>query len=295
MPELPEVETIRRGLEKYLVGHTIERVEVRTRKSLQSGEDKLIGGKIAGTRRFGKVLIIDLDNGYSALIHLKLTGQTIYRGPNLKSPLGLSKKIFGGLPGKHTHVIFHLDKGGKLYFNDYRKFGWIKVVKTDDVEKTPFIEKLGPEPFVGTQGKPFGYSGQVFLTLELFRKILGRGKAPIKLLLMDQEKIGGIGNIYANDALWKAKVNPKRPANSLSLSEQKDLFDAIIYVLKKSLETGGSSENAYVTSEGGEGAYQNYFLAYNQQGKLCPRCKKAKIEKIQFRGRGTYFCPVCQK
>jgi len=282
MPELPEVETIKRGLEKYLVGHTVKQVEVRFRKTLKEDEDKLVGGKIIKTRRFGKVLVIDLNNGYSALIHLKLTGQTIYRGPNLKNPPDLSKKILGGLPGKHTHVIFHLDRGGAFYFNDYRKFGWIKVVKTSEVEKTPFIEKLGPEPFNG-------------LTSAKFEEIVSKAKTPIKLLLMDQEKIGGIGNIYANDALWKAKINPKRPANSLGSKERKDLFDAVIYVLKKSLETGGSSENAYVTSEGREGAYQNYFLVYSQQGKLCPRCKKAKITKVQFRGRGTYFCPICQK
>jgi len=289
MPELPEVETIRRGLEKYLVGHTIERVEVRTRKTLKEREENLVGGKIVKTRRFGKVLVIDLDNGYSALAHLKLTGQIIYRGPHLKSPPDLSKKVYGGLLGKHTQVIFNLDKGGHFYFNDYRKFGWIKVVRTSEVEKTPFIAGLGPEPFDFAQGKPSNE-----LTLEKFREIVGKAKTPIKLLLMDQEKIGGIGNIYANDALWKAKINPKRSSSSLSSREQKDLFAAILYVLKKSLELGGSSENAYVTSEGREGAYQNYFLVYNQQGKLCPRCKKAKIEKIQFRGRGTYFCPACQ-
>jgi formamidopyrimidine-DNA glycosylase len=290
MPELPEVETIRRGLEKYLVGHIIERVEVRTHKSLQSGEEKLIGGKITGTRRFGKVLVIDLDNGYSALIHLKLTGQTIYRGPNLKNPPEPSRKIFGGLPSKHTHVIFYLDRGGAFYFNDYRKFGWIKVVKTAEVEKTPFIENMGPEPFVGTQGKPSNV-----LTRAKFKEIVSKVKMPIKFLLLDQTKIGGVGNIYANEALWKAGINPRRTSSSLSSREQKDLFNSVIYVLKKSLEAGGSSENAYVTSEGTEGTYQNFFLVYSQQGKLCPRCKSAKITKNQFRGRGTYFCPNCQK
>lgn len=282
MPELPEVETIRRGLEKFLVGHKVLSVEVRFRKSLKEGEEHLIGAKITGIRRFSKVLVIDFNNQYSALIHLKLTGQTIYRGPNLKNPPQLSPKILGGLPSRHTHVIFHLDKGGEFYFNDFRKFGWIRILKTSDVTSTGFIEKLGPEPFNG-------------LTEEVFKEIVSKVRTPIKLLLMNQEKIGGIGNIYANDALWLAKINPKRQANSLKSLEIKELFKAIISVLKKSLETGGASDNAYVTSDGTEGSYQNYFLVYNQEGKLCSRCKKARIEKIKLAGRGTYFCPVCQK
>jgi formamidopyrimidine-DNA glycosylase len=282
MPELPEVETIRRGLKKYLVGHKVLSVEIRFRKTLKEGEEYLVGTKITNIRRFSKVLVIDFDNQYSALIHLKLTGQTIYRGPNLKNPPQLSEKIIGGLPGKHTHVIFHLDKGGEFYFNDYRKFGWIRILKTEDVETTGFIEKLGPEPFNG-------------LTEKIFREIVSKVKTPIKLLLMNQEKIGGIGNIYANDALWLAKINPKRSSNSLTSIEITELFKAIISVLKKSLEEGGASDNAYVTSDGTEGTYQKYFLVYNRRWELCSRCKKAKIEKIKLGGRGTFFCPVCQK
>jgi len=282
MPELPEVETVRKGLEKYLVGHKIDRVEVSFRKTLKEGEDSLVGGRIIKVRRFSKVVVIDLDNGYSALMHLKMTGQLLYRGPNLKNPPVFSDKVIGGVPGKHTHVIFHLDRGGKFYFNDYRKFGWIRVVKTAMVEKTPFIEKLGPEPFKDLDEKTFV-------------EILSKDRTPVKLLLMDQEKIGGVGNIYANDALWKAKINPKRTAKSLSGIEKKALFKAVIYVLEKSLETGGSSENAYVTPEGKEGTYQNFFLVYNRKGDSCPRCRKAKIEKIKLGGRGTYVCPVCQK
>lgn len=197
MPELPEVESIRRQLEKYLIGHRINKVEVRYRKKFEGDEKKLTGGEITGIRRFGKVLSIDLDNGYSVVIHIKLTGQLIYRGPNLPNPPNLSKKVVNGIPGKHTHVIFHLDRGGKLYYNDVRKFGWLKVVRTKDVEEIPFIKKLGPEPF----GK---------LTPELFKQILSKSGRPIKIILMDQEKIGGVGNIYANDALWLAKINPKR-------------------------------------------------------------------------------------
>src|SRR3990167_6522826 len=221
MPELPEVETIRGKLEKYLIGHKITGVESHY-KNFEGEGKNLVGGKVKGIRRFGKVLAIELDKGYSVVVHIKLTGQFIYRGSNLKNVPTLSGKVIGGVPGKHTHVTFDLDRGGKLYYNDVRRFGWIKVVKTKDVSEVPFIKKLGPEPFGSARGKPSK------LTLELFIEILSRSSRPIKILLMDQEKIGGVGNIYANDALWLAKINPRRSANSLSLSEQSKLYDAVL-------------------------------------------------------------------
>src|SRR3989344_4242765 len=146
MPELPEVETIRLQLQLFLIGHKIEDVEIRYAKKFSGNKKYLSGGKIKEIRRFGKAQSIDLDNGYSILIHIKMTGQLIYAGPNLNKFI-LSKKIIGGVPGKHTHIIFHLSKGGKLYFNDARKFGWLKVVKSNEVEKDDFIARLGPEPF----------------------------------------------------------------------------------------------------------------------------------------------------
>lgn len=287
MPELPEVETIRMQLEKYLVGHKIGSVDVKY-KNFEGNSKNLVDGEVKKIRRFGKVLSIDLDNGYSVVVHIKLTGQLIYRGPKLKSPSDLSKKVVGGIPGKHTHVIFSLDKGGKFYYNDVRRFGWIKVVKTKDVSEVPFIKKLGPEPFGSAQGKPSK------LTLALFTEILSRSSRPIKILLMDQEKIGGVGNIYANDALWLAKINPKTPAKQLSNQTSKLLFDSVLKVLKEGLKYGGASELAYVTPDGKEGSYQEYTLAYGKEEEPCQRCHKAKFQKFFLGGRGTYFCPVCQ-
>lgn len=279
MPELPEVETIRKGLQNYLVGHVIESVEVRNRKIFSTDATLVSRVKITGVRRFAKILAIDLSNAQSLVIHVKLTGQLIYRGPNLKNPPKLSHKVLG-LPGKHTHVIFHLDRGGILYYNDIRKFGWIKLVKSN------FITKTGPEPFAG-------------LTKEKFFETVSKYKTPIKPLLMDQEKIGGIGNIYANDALWLSKIHPKRAANSLTSKEKSSLYDAILAVLKNGLEYHGASELAFVNPDGGEGSYQEHFLAYAQEGKLCqrPACRQAgaKIQKYFLAGRGTYFCPGCQK
>ncbi len=282
MPELPEVESIKLQLNKYLSNHNFEKVEVRNQKIFQGNPKDLVGGKFVNARRFGKVVVVDLDNGYSFVAHVKLTGQFIYRGPNLPNPPNISKKVVGGVSGAHTHVIFYLDKNGTLYYNDVRRFGWIKVVKTSAVENIDFIKKLGPEPLDG-------------LTLEKFSKILSSTKRVIKVVIMDQSKIGGVGNIYANDGLWLGKINPKRPANSLSQKEAHALHTGIEEVLKQGLKWGGASELAFVTPDGQEGEYQNHTLVYGREGEICKRCKKEKIKKIFLGGRGTYFCQSCQK
>ena len=147
MPELPEIESVKLQLQKYLIGHKIENVEIRNPKIFEGKPSDVVGAKVSSIRRFAKILSIDLSNGNSLVIHVKLTGQIIYRGPNLKAPNVLSKKVVGGIPGPHTHVTFKLDKGGMFYYNDIRRFGWIKVIKTSNVEKTGFVAKLGPEPF----------------------------------------------------------------------------------------------------------------------------------------------------
>jgi formamidopyrimidine-DNA glycosylase len=282
MPELPEVESIKLQLQKYLVGHKIEGVEVRNQKIFQGQAKDIVGAKVKDVRRFAKVLAIDLSNGNSLVIHIKLTGQLIYRGPNLRQVPNLSKKVVGGVPGPHTHVTFNLDRGGNLYYNDVRRFGWIKVIKTLEVEKSGFIGKLGPEPFRD-------------LTLEHFKSVLAKTRRAIKVVLMDQSKIGGVGNIYANDALWLAKVNPRTSASSLSDQVAKQLFNAIHTVLKSGMKYGGASELAFVTPDGREGEYQKHTLAYGRQSEPCERCHKAKFTKYFLSGRGTYVCPVCQR
>ena len=279
---------MRLQLAKFLVGHRIVDIKILSAKTISGDTKKLIGGKVIGTRRFGKVSVIDLSNGYSILIHVKLTGQFIYRGPNLPKPYPLSPKVTGGVPGKHTHVIFNLDHDGVLYYNDVRRFGWIKIEKSDKVQETSFISKLGPEPPVAK-----GFGGQA-LTLDLFKQILSKTSRPIKIVLMDQSKMGGVGNIYANDALWLAKIDPKTPAKNLSDADDITLYNDILLVLKAGLKYGGASELAFVTPDGKEGEYQNHTLAYGHDGELCPRCKKSKFEKYFLGGRGTYWCPNCQ-
>lgn len=288
MPELPEVETMRTQLEKFLVGSTIKDIKILSERILSGDTKKLIGQKITSVRRFAKVSSIDLSNGYSILTHVKLTGQFIYRGPKLLNPNKLSPKVSGGIGGPHTHIIFEFEDGGKLYYNDIRKFGWVRVIKTSDVENEKFVKTLGPEPHVAK-----GFAGQA-LTFEYFENLLSKSKRNIKVLLMDQSKIGGIGNIYANDALWFSKISPKRSSNSLSNQESKLLYDAIHSVLKSGLKYGGASELAFVTPDGREGEYQNHTLVYGHEGEICKSCKITKIEKFFLGGRGTYWCPTCQ-
>lgn len=290
MPELPEVEAIKLQLGRFLVGHKIVSVEIRNAKTFSGNPKDIEGAKVIGTRRFGKVSIIDLDNNYSILTHVKLTGQYIYRGPNLPKPKELSKKVTGGVPGPHTLVIFNLDKGGVLYYNDVRRFGWIRVEKTDEVPNESFIKKLGPEPFGSASGQ-----GPRLLTLEYFREMLSKTSRPVKIVIMDQTKMGGVGNIYANDALWLAKINPKTPAKELQNNKVTELYEAILSVLREGIRWGGASELAFVTPDGTEGNYQGHTLAYGHEGEPCERCHKGIFKKYFLGGRGTYVCPVCQK
>jgi formamidopyrimidine-DNA glycosylase len=287
MPELPEVETLKLGLQKYLVGHTIESVELLLKKQFQGDPKDIIGAKVVGVRRFGKGLVIDLDNAYSLAIHIKLTGQLIYRGKDEPKVIHTDLQTVGNtLPNTWTRIIFHLDHEALLFYNDLRQFGWIKVVPTDKVGELSFFKELGPEfPLVKEDNG---------LSLEKFGQILSKSKTSIKPLLMDQQKMAGVGNIYANDSLYLAKIDPRRPANSLSTQEVKELFTAILTVLKKGLEEGGASELTFVNVLGEPGNYQNHSLVYGKKGEKCKRDGHT-IEKISLGGRGTYFCPACQK
>lgn len=310
MPELPEVETIRLGLQKFVVGHTIKSIELRLPKQFRGDPSLAIGGKIAGVRRYGKGLVIDLDNGYSLAVHVKMTGQLLYlskaspiiQGPaptflpasarsseasfnELRASGNPSSRVtlhlFGKLPDKYTHVVFTLDNDAVLYYRDMRQFGWIHVLPTSEVGELPFFKRLGKEPLRD-------------LTFQDFQATIQKYRTPIKLLIMDQTKIAGVGNIYANDALYLARIHPKRPAASLNAKEQKALFDAIEQVLRKGIEVGGASEWHYVDVLGGKGHYQNFFQVYRKNGTPCPLCGTI-IEKISLGGRGTFFCPACQR
>lgn len=284
MPELPEVETIRLQLDKYIKDSRITDIEIRNKK-YEIDKSKALGTRIIDIRRFAKQLSIDLDNKYSIMIHVKMTGQLVYKGQKLQNSKTqkISDKVIGGLGGKHTHVIFHLDNGD-LYYNDVRQFGWIRIIKSEELttgKSVTLNNNFAPEPLKD-------------LTLDYFTNLLSKARRNIKTLLMDQTKIGGIGNIYVNDALWASAISPKRVSNSLTNQESKLLFKAIHTVLKAGLKYGGSSESSYVTPDGKEGDYQNHTLVYGRTGKPCLRCN-TKLEKFFLGGRGTYICPKCQK
>ncbi|HUD04775.1 MAG TPA: DNA-formamidopyrimidine glycosylase [Patescibacteria group bacterium] len=288
MPELPEVETIKLGLQKCLVGHKIEDVEVRVSKIFQGTPKDIIGAKVIDIKRIGKGLIIELNNGFVLTVHLKMTGQLVFQDKTTENST-LSKKVGGDvLPSKYSHVIFSLDKGAKLYYNDLRRFGWVKVLKKEELKDVAFFNEMGPEPKVGEDlaGKE--------LTLDYFKNTIQKGNLPVKLLLMDQKKIGGIGNIYANDALFLAGIDPRRKGKTLTDEEIEKLFKAIYEVIRKSLSYGGSSDENFVNVLGQEGNYQNHTLVYGKKGEKCSICG-ATIEKIQLGGRGTYFCPKHQR
>lgn len=323
MPELPEVETIRRGLEDALPGRRITDTEVFFDKSMPASPEeragRVIGAEIKAVRRRGKVMIIDLSSGYSLLVHLKMTGQIVFdydqkqilnskpetlnksepsKSKNLKdlefsnSDLGSTeaKRLGGGhptksmtadLPDKSTRVVFVLDDGSKLYFNDQRKFGWIKLVESSKVEREKFFETIGPEPLE---------SG--FRSTDLGERI-NRSSRAVKTILLDQDTVAGLGNIYTDEALHLAKIHPLRAGRTLSSEEVERLHAAIIEVLQNSINDGGTSFTNYVDANGITGDYLQNARVYRREGELCPECG-ATIEKIKVGQRGTHICPTCQ-
>lgn len=285
MPELPEVETIKRILQKAIVGKKIVDIEVRKPKIFQGEAKEVIGETIEEIERKGKMLLIKLSGDKGLLIHLKLTGQIVWV-PDGGKKVTLGHPIpFAGskLPAKTTHVIFTIN-GGKLFYNDLRQFGWIKVISNIKHQMSNMIGKLGLEPF----DREF--------TVDYLKQIFSRTSRPIKIVLMDQEKIAGIGNIYANEALFEAGILPTKPANKLKDSEIKKLKEAIIKVLKEGIKYGGSSakDEAYIKPTGEPGQYQQYFRVYQRAGEKCRKCGTV-IKRMNLGGRGTFWCPKCQK
>lgn len=287
MPELPEVETLKLGLQKYVLGKTISDVEVIDPKLLTGDPDLVLRSKITDIRRYAKGIVIDLANKYSIAFHIKLTGQLIFRDSKTRD-LFVMKPVPAKVPNKFTRVVLNFKDGSNLYFQEVRGFAWMKILKTADIKTLPFFKTLGPEPI------PSPGSGTPLLTLELFEQIAKKSNLPIKVLLMDQEKIGGIGNIYANDACFDANIDPRRKAKTLNAREIKTLFDSILKVLEKAMKFHGSSELNFVDVLGQLGEYQKHFLVYGRRGKPCTRNDSGVIEKIYLAGRGTFFCSKCQ-
>ena len=266
MPELPEVETIKRDLEKVILGKKITEVYVRNstvirQPSVLGFKKGLKGARIKNILRRAKVLILELSSGRSLVIHLRMTGQLVYPGGS-----------------KNSRVAFHLSDGKILDFNDQRLFGELRLL--DDWHSLKFIQGLGPEP--------------ADLNLTQFKVMLQGKKSRIKPLLMDQTFISGIGNIYASEILYAARISPERRANDLTDKEKELLFKAINNILNAAVRSAGSSVDDYVRLSGEKGGYLKYHKVYGRLGKPCLFCKTI-IKKNNQGGRGTYFCPKCQK
>ncbi|PIT97111.1 bifunctional DNA-formamidopyrimidine glycosylase/DNA-(apurinic or apyrimidinic site) lyase [Candidatus Berkelbacteria bacterium CG10_big_fil_rev_8_21_14_0_10_41_12] len=300
MPELPEVEIIKRGLEKKIVGQTIDKVEVCLNKLLQGSKELLVDKKIISINRRAKMLIINLSGDISLLIHLKLTGQLIYRSQlavrswqkisadsrqlsaNQVAGGHPSKDMVGDLPNKFTHAIFYFQDGGVLYFNDLRQFGYIKVYKTEEIANLKVLNDLGLEPYDENA------------TPEYLMKIISRRpNTKIKQIIMDQSVLAGVGNIYADEGLYCAKISPLRAGKDLSKTELERIIKCIRSVMDQSFKYGGSSENTFVNAEGKKGEMQNHFQIYRRMSEKCS-CGGV-IKRTVVGGRGTYYCPVCQK
>jgi formamidopyrimidine-DNA glycosylase len=288
MPELPEVETLKLGLQKYVKGKKIVEVKVIDPKLLSGDPKNIIGATIKEVKRYAKGLVLELDNGYCIAFHIKLTGQLIFRDENTRD-LEVLKPTPSKVPNKFTRVDIVLNSNSHLYFQEVRGFAWMKILPLKDLKELPFFKTLGPEPF------PSPGSDTPTLTLPMFEKIIESSKLPIKVLLMEQTKIGGVGNIYANDACFEAKIDPRRKAKSLNKNETKSLFESLLKVLERGMKYRGSSELNFVDVLGQKGEYQNHFLIYGRKGKPCLRDDGGVIQKIYLGGRGTFFCDVCQK
>ena len=278
MPELPEVETIRRGLKKFIINKKITKIDIFCDKSFRG---TAILGQIVDIRRFGKALILDLDNGNSLMIHLRMTGQLIYDGEERYSAGHPSDNFIAKLPNSQTRVVLNF-ADGQLFFNDQRKFGFIKPLKTTEVENDPFIKKLAKEPWAMSAE-------------ELHAKLQKHKKSSIKATILDQTIICGLGNIYADETLFATSIHPESRSGALSLEDASNLLRFASAVMQRSIDSGGSTMKTYVKADGTKGDYLEKFAqVFRREGQPCPRCG-TKIIKIRVAGRGTHICPHCQR
>lgn len=287
MPELPEVETVRRGLEKLIIGKTIKKVAHDNEKSFPNDpaivSDFMVGANVLSVSRRAKVLLIELSSAYTLMIHLKMTGQLVYVGKKRFGAGHPNDSLVGALPDKSTRVTVTFDDDSKLYFNDQRKFGWMKVLPTVLVMEEPFMAKVGPEPL------ELEFTDKVFIS-----RIRRRANTSIKAALLDQTVLAGVGNIYADESLWGAKVHPATLVNNLSDAHLKLLHKELLYVLRLAIEKGGSTDRNYVNAEGKRGSYIDFARVFRREKLPCPRCQTT-INKSRVAGRGTHTCPKCQR
>jgi len=315
VPELPEVETIKRGLNKLIIGRKITVVNSNSPNSFPNVEADvarfLINASITDIRRRAKVLLIDLSTNYTLVIHLKMTGQLVFVSENVEGsernmeygkslnsnsqiPIAKANEVrYGGghptdslvgvLPDRSTRVIFHFSDDSHLFFNDQRKFGWVRLIPTAEVPNIDFMKRVGPEPLEAD-----------FTAKQFAQRFKRRVRTSIKAAILDQSVIAGVGNIYADESLWGAKIHPSTLVGDLSYFKFKLLYTEVRYVMNLSIEKGGSTNRNYVNAEGKKRSYMEFARVFRREGLPCPRCG-TEIIKIRVAGRGTHICPSCQQ
>jgi formamidopyrimidine-DNA glycosylase len=272
MPELPEVETIVRSLAPRLRGLEIESSQLLLPRLLRSPEnsvlEELYGRKVLGLRRRGKMILIDCEGDRSLLLHLKMTGQLLF------SPAQEP-------PDKHTHLILRFrEREDELRFRDVRKFGFVRYLRTSEAPGCRELRDLGPEP--------------LGLDFKSFHEIMRSRKGRLKSLLLNQTIMAGIGNIYADEILFEARIHPQTPACRLKPEESRRLWKAMQAILRKAVASRGSTIRDFLDSEGKGGSFQDQHKVYGRPSEPCPRCGR-KIQRLRLGGRSTFFCPRCQK
>jgi len=286
MPELPEVETVRRGLHELIIGRIITAETHDTAKGFPNASDAvsrfLIGATIIDVRRRAKVLLIDLATDYTLVIHLKMTGQLVFRGEENFGAGHPNGSLIGELPDRSTRVTLTFADGAHLYFNDQRKFGWMRLMPTLEVPNIDFMKKVGPEPLEAD-----------FTAGQFAARFARRANTSIKAALLDQSVVAGVGNIYADESLWGAKIHPKRLVKTVTPAEFEALYTDLRAVMNLAIEKGGSTDKNYVNAEGKRGSYMDFARVFRREGLPCPRCG-TEIIKFKAAGRGTHICQQCQ-
>ncbi len=269
MPELPEVETIARGLANAVVGKTIDSATVLLPRVVAPEPDRfareLVGDRVDAVGRRGKFVVLSLASRRQLVVHLRMTGRLIVQGAGAT------------IPEPYSNVLIRFSDGTRLCFADVRTFGRMRLVEPED----PWAAEVGIEPLSGD------------FSLERFSSLLACRTTPVKVFLLDQRRIAGIGNIYACEALWDARIRPARPAGSLSKPARRRLRDSIRDVLRRAIDMRGTSVDDYVDAEGLRGGFQNVLSVYGRDGKSCPRCTRTIVRTV-IAQRGTWWCRTCQ-
>ncbi len=288
MPELPEVETVRRGLAPAMEGAALAKVEVRDRRLrwpiAKDFEKRLTGQTVEGVGRRAKYLLADLSSGEVLVMHLGMSG-SFRVGKDAKPGVYYHER---SKSTAHDHVVFHMSNGATVTFNDPRRFGSMKLVKRAKIEQEPLLRGLGPEPL----GNEFDAA--------MLAKACQAKKTSLKAALLDQRVVAGLGNIYVCEALYRARLSPKRQASTIADRSGKPnaravaLVDAIKAVLQDAIAAGGSSLRDHRRTDGALGDFQHNFQVYDRDGEPCPNCR-GKIKRIVQSGRSTFYCPGCQK